>query len=55
MLVQKEAVTILPPANRQKKLDNLYARRLVIDSLIQSLQDYDRLRVKRLKIERKTA
>jgi hypothetical protein len=32
----------------QKELDYLYARRSVIDTLIQSLVEYDRHRIKRV-------
>jgi hypothetical protein len=56
MLLQKEAITSPPAQQSRKQLEHLYARRMVIDSLIRSLQDYDRLRSRRINVdERKTA
>jgi hypothetical protein len=37
----------------RRQLDNLYARRTAIDALIQSLEDYDRCRAKRLAGQRR--
>ena len=39
-------------ANTQKELQFLYARREAIDSLIQSLQQYDRFRVRTIDIRK---
>jgi len=41
------------PQRYQKELEHLYARRSAIESVIQMLHDYDRLRNKRLKGTRK--
>ena len=41
--------TVLPPARGvRKELQHLYARRSTIDTLIQSLEDYDRFRAFRM-------
>jgi hypothetical protein len=49
MLVKKSPpITLNPMRNYQKELDYLYARRSVIDTLIQSLVEYDRHRIKRV-------
>jgi hypothetical protein len=54
MPYRKEAAP--QPAQRyQKDLEHLYARRVAIDTLIQSLHDYEQLRMKRLRGMRKTA
>jgi hypothetical protein len=47
---------IAVPRTFKSELEYLYARRLAIDALIESLQDYDRSRSKRLDTrKRKTA
>ena len=49
MLVKKSPpITLNPMRSYQKELDYLYARRSVIDTLIQSLVEYDRHRIKRV-------
>ena len=57
MLVYTEAVPTPSSAQQyQTELQQLYARRMAIDTLIERLQDYDRLRSKRLRVDqRKTA
>jgi hypothetical protein len=53
-MIVKKTSPASSPANKQ--LEFLYARRLAIDSLIESLEKYDRLRVKLEEIRpRKTA
>lgn len=46
MCAKKPALTIGVRISR-RQLDNLYVRRTAIDALIQSLEDYDRCRLKR--------
>jgi hypothetical protein len=49
MLAKKgPAIEVLGPRTSRTPLENLYARRLAIDALIESLEDYDRCRSKRL-------
>jgi hypothetical protein len=57
MLAKKGSVTTTSPARlNRKELEYLYARRSAIDSLIQSLVEYDRFRTRRLELtKRKTA
>ena len=47
--------TVLPPARGvRKELQYLYARRSTIDTLIQSLEEYDRFRASRIERLRRT-
>ena len=39
---KKSTMTLNPARNHQRELDRLYARRTAIDSLIASLEEYDR-------------
>jgi hypothetical protein len=39
---KKSTMTLNPVRNSQRELDRLYARRTAIDSLIASLEEYDR-------------
>jgi hypothetical protein len=56
MLVRKPPVASPPVELYQKELEDLYARRVVIDTLIRSLVDYDRLRIQRMDtLKEKTA
>ena len=57
MLGKKGSVTTTSPARlNRKELEYLYARRSALDSLIQSLVEYDRFRTRRLELtKRKTA
>jgi hypothetical protein len=51
MLARKAHVGAAPPAiPPHKQLELLYARRLAIDSLIESLVTYDRVRAKAVEI-----
>jgi hypothetical protein len=53
---KKPPVMIVPARISSKNLEHLYARRSAIDALIESLQEYDRFREKRLSVDkRKTA
>ena len=55
MFAKKPASPALFPISRssyRQELDSLYARRSVINSLIDSLEDYDRHRETRLERER---
>jgi len=47
----------ISPARYRKELEALYARRVALTSLIQSLEDYDRFRSKRFEgpVGQKTA
>ena len=55
MLAKKGSPTSPARVNR-KELEYLYARRTAIDSLIQSLEEYDRFRAQRMEEpRRKTA
>ena len=47
MFAKKETQASAPVPAYRKELDYLYARRIAIDALIESLQDYDRYRVTR--------
>jgi hypothetical protein len=50
------AQNVLPIRNLDKQLEDLYARRSAVDSLIQSLEDYERFRARRFDVrKRKTA
>lgn len=42
--VKKSNVTLNPVRNYERQLEQLYARRSAIDSLIASLEEYDRYR-----------
>jgi hypothetical protein len=54
--VKKRPVMISAARVSLKNLEYLYARRLAIDALIQSLEDYDRFRAKHTSLDkRKTA
>ncbi len=57
MFAEKSSVDFTQALLYQKQLELLYARRNAIDSLIRSLLDYDRLRLRRLEttIEQKTS
>jgi len=44
MLAKKPPIHITSARGHQEELENLYARRTKIDSLIRSLEEYDRLR-----------
>jgi hypothetical protein len=44
----KKAPPTSPARAHRKELQYLYARRSAIDALIQTLQDYDRFRAKRI-------
>jgi hypothetical protein len=49
MLAKKGAArAVRGPRNSRASLENLYARRLAIDTVIDSLEDYDRYRARRL-------
>jgi hypothetical protein len=50
MFAEKSPVDFPQALVYQKQLELLYARRSAIDSLIRSLVDYDRLRLRRLEI-----
>jgi len=50
MFAEKSPVDFPQALIYQKQLELLYARRSAIDSLIRSLVDYDRLRLRRLEI-----
>ena len=47
-MIAKKGSPTSPDRLNRKELEYLYARRTAIDSLIQSLQDYDRFRARRL-------
>ena len=55
--VKKKTPVMIGPARISvKKLESLYARRVAIDTLIQSLEEYERYRAKRVSMDkRKTA
>ena len=58
MLSAKKTVTLHPVQNHQRDLEKLYARRTAIESLIQSLEEYDRYKAasaSRLSNQRKSA
>ena len=56
MLHKKASPKLKLVAAPQKQLEFLYARRMAIDSLIQSLEEYDRYRAKKeILRKRKTA
>ena len=57
MLSKKVPIPISSAQGYRTELDNLYAQRSAIDELIQSLEEYDRFRAKRLgeNHKRKTA
>ena len=40
--------TVLPAQGVRKELEYLYSRRSTIDALIQSLEEYDRFRARRI-------
>jgi hypothetical protein len=48
MFAQKPQVPDISDIKYRKQLEYLYARRSVIDALIESLQEYDRFRAQRL-------
>jgi len=50
MFAEKSPADFTQALLYQKQLELLYARRRAIDSLIRSLVDYDRLRLRRLEI-----
>ena len=55
-LAKKSPVAMVPTRNLKKTLEHLYARRSAVDTLIQSLEDYDRFRVARVEdAKRQTA
>jgi len=47
MLAKKGLSPTSPARTNRKELEYLYARRTAIDSLIQSLEEYDRFRTRR--------
>jgi hypothetical protein len=56
MFVKKPLPSISPGRVYRKELEYLHARRSAIDILIQSLEEYDRFRAKRMEYrKRKTA
>ena len=56
MFAKKPQLTATSSRGYQKELEQLYARRSAINSLIQSLEEYDRFRVRRIdERKRKTA
>ena len=56
LLGKKTLVMIVPARSPRKNLEHLYARRSALDALIQSLEEYDRFRERRLSLDkRKTA
>jgi hypothetical protein len=56
MLAKKGTVPTSPARLNRKELEYLYARRTAIDSLIHSLEEYDRFRSRRLELtKRKSA
>ena len=56
MLPPKKPVMIAPTPISRRELEHLYARRSAIDDLIQSLEEYDQFRAKRVVEDiRKTA
>lgn len=57
MLPPKKTPVVITPARIAiKNLEHLYAKRVAIDALIQSLEEYNRFRVKRATLDkRKTA
>lgn len=56
MLDKKASPVLLNPLGPRKELEFLYARRRTIDTLIQSLEQYDRFRAKSETLrKRKTA
>jgi hypothetical protein len=56
MSVKKSPIPISSARTFRKELDELYARRHAIDSLIESLEEYDRFREKSTEEDgRKTA
>jgi hypothetical protein len=48
MLAKKGLSQTSPARINRKELEYLYARRMAIDTLIQSLQEYDRFRARRM-------
>jgi len=46
MIVKKASPALTPRPQNQKELQFLYARRTAIDTLIQSLEQYDRFRAR---------
>ena len=50
MCARKSPAPVKLSPSHQKELELLYARRVAIDSLIRSLVDYDRLRLRRLQV-----
>lgn len=55
MLVKKSPLPISDSRGFQEELANLYARRTKIDTLIRTLQEYDRLQMQASDRTRKTA
>ncbi len=47
-LVKKAVLPLVLPRNVKKELEILYARRSAVDAVIESLEDYHRLRVKQV-------
>ncbi len=55
-LAKKAALTLVLPRNIKKELEILYARRSAVDAVIESLEDYHRLRVRQAETsKRRTA
>jgi hypothetical protein len=56
MFARKPPAPAVPVEAYQRQLELLYARRVAIDTLIRSLVDYDRMRIKRVEtLNEKTA
>ena len=55
MLAKKTPIRISSAGGYQQELEHLYARRSQIDDLIESLQEYERLRSENLQNRRKSA
>ena len=53
MLAKKASVTTSPDRGLQKELEYLYARRSAIDTLMKSLENYDRFRESRVDVEKR--
>ena len=55
MSLNNRPVLVIRALSQQRELENLYARRVKINELIKKLEDYDRLRAKVIRQDRKTA
>ena len=52
-LAKRSPVAMVPSRNLKKTLEHLYARRSAVDTLIQSLEVYDRFRAQRVENEKR--